>query len=100
MSTLNGILDKNNDTAFLSNEGRYSIFSYGEERLKFIAPYSLIKYEKIIEWDNGYLVVLTKYSHNKDYIEEYIDLIPILKNLYIEPDTFLRPIKKVELSYD
>ena len=28
--------------------------------------------------------------------EEYIDLIPILKNLYIEPEEFLKPIKEVK----
>ena len=29
--------------------------------------------------------------------EEYIDLIPILNNLYIDADAFLKPIRKVEL---
>ena len=71
------------NTAYLSNEGRYTIFRYGEDSLKFIAPYSLVKYEKIKEWDNGYLVVMTRYSHSQELIEEYIDLIPILKNLYL-----------------
>lgn len=31
--------------------------------------------------------------------EEYIDLQPILKNLYINPATFLKPIQSVKLSY-
>ena len=31
--------------------------------------------------------------------EEYIDLIPILKNLYIEPEEFLKPIKEVKIQY-
>jgi hypothetical protein len=88
------------NTAYLSNEGRYTIFRYGEDSLKFIAPYSLVKYEKIKEWDNGYLVVMTRYSHSQELIEEYIDLIPILKNLYMDSEVFLKPIKKVELSYD
>ena len=44
-----------NNTAYLSNEGRYTIFRYGEDSLKFIAPYSLVKYEKIKEWDNGFV---------------------------------------------
>lgn len=31
--------------------------------------------------------------------EEYIDLVPILENLYIDPDWFLAPIKNVEVNY-
>ena len=31
--------------------------------------------------------------------EEYIDLLPILKNLYINPETFLKPIKTVKIDY-
>ena len=31
--------------------------------------------------------------------EEYIDLVPILNNLYIDADAFLKPIRKVELQY-
>ena len=87
------------ETAFLSNEGQYTIFSFRGSRLKFIAPYSLERYESVVQWDNGYLVVMAKYSHNKKAEEEYIDLIPILKNLYINPDKFLKPIKSVEVHY-
>ena len=32
--------------------------------------------------------------------EEYIDLLPILKNLYINPETFLKPIKSVKIDYN
>lgn len=32
--------------------------------------------------------------------EEYIDLLPILENLYIDPQTFLKPIKSVKIEYD
>ena len=46
------------------------------------------------------LLVMTRYSHSQELIEEYIDLIPILKNLYMDSEAFLKPIKKVELSYD
>ena len=31
--------------------------------------------------------------------EEYIDLIPILKNLYFDVDNFLKPIQKVRIEY-
>ena len=32
-------------------------------------------------------------------VEEYIDLIPILQNLYYDIDTFLEPIKEVRVEY-
>ena len=88
-----------NNTAFLSNDGEYTIFSFGNSRLKFIAPYSLERYKSVVEWDSGYLVVMAKYAHNKDVEEEYIDLRPILKNLYINPENFLSQIKSVEVKY-
>lgn len=87
------------DTAYLSNKGRYTIFKYGDTELKFIGPYSLERYENVVEWDNGYLVVMTKYSHNEDLEEEYIDLIPVLQNLYMDEEEFLSPIKRVEVKY-
>ena len=31
--------------------------------------------------------------------EEYIDLAPILENLYFDADDFLKPIKKVRIEY-
>jgi hypothetical protein len=86
-------------TAYLSNKGRYTIFKFGDTELKFIAPYSLERYEKVIKWDHGYLVVMTKYSHNNQLEEEYIDLIPILKSLCMDEDVFLDPIKNVEVLY-
>lgn len=88
-----------NDTAFLSNEDNYTIFTFNNTRLKFIAPYSLQRYEKVVTWDNGYIEVMTKYSHNKELEEEYIDLIPILKNLCMDSEAFLKQIKKVEVKY-
>ena len=52
------------------------------------------------EWENGYLVVMAKYSHNKEDEEEYIDLIPILEDLYIDADSFVSQIKEVRIRYD
>jgi hypothetical protein len=51
------------------------------------------------KWDDGYLVVLAKYSHNTELEEEYIDLNPILESLYIDPVVFLKPIKSVRIAY-
>ncbi len=87
------------ETAYLSSQGRYTLFKYKDTQLKFIAPYSLERYEKIVDWNHGYLVVLAKYSHNKELEEEYIDLIPVLKALYMDEEKFLNPIKKVEVRY-
>ena len=32
-------------------------------------------------------------------VEEYIDLVPILENLYYDVDKFLEPIKEVRIEY-
>ena len=53
----------------------------------------------VVKWDDGYLVVLAKYSHHAEPEEEYIDLKPILDNLYIDPAVFLKPIKSVRVDY-
>ena len=89
----------NSDCAKLSNEGCYTIFSFRDSRLKFIAPYSLERYESVVKWDNGYLVVMAKYSHLKEPEEEYIDLIPVLEDLYMDKEKFLAPIKEVKIEY-
>ena len=79
--------------AVLSNQKNFTIFKYGNRIIRFKAPYSLEKYTEVKEWDHGYLVVMAKYKHNEESEEEYIDLIPILKNLYISPEEFLKEIK-------
>lgn len=86
--------------AFLSNKGEYTFFSFRDRVITFLTGKRLEKYTKILEWDNGYIVVLCKNKDEENLEEDYIDLLPILDNLYIEPDKFLKPIKEVELSYD
>ena len=88
------------DEAILSSADGYTVFRYDDYVIRFVAPYSLEKYISIKEWDAGYIVVMTKYRHKDDYVEEYIDLIPVLENLYMDKDSFLKPIKKVRVSYD
>ena len=87
------------NTAYLSNDGRYTIFQFGDDRLKIIAPYSLQSYEKVLQWDHGYIVVMAKYAHRASEIEEYIDLVPTLENLYYDVESFLNPIENVEVAY-
>ena len=84
--------------AVLSNMGGYTVFRYKDCVIRFKAPYSLERYTEVKTWDNGYLVVMAKYSHNDKSEEEYIDLIPILEKLYIVPETFLEQIKAVRIE--
>lgn len=86
------------DYAILTNDKEYTIFQYNNEKIKFITSKRLEKYTKVIEWDNGYLVVMAKYNGMEE-VEEYIDLIPILEDLYYDIDTFLKPIKEVRINY-
>jgi len=88
----------NKHCANLYNKDKFTVFEYGGIIVRFKSPYSLEKYTDIVEWDNGYLVVMAKYSHNKNSEEEYIDLIPILENLYVDPREFLAPIKSVMIK--
>ena len=91
-------VDKTHE-ATLSSAGGFTAFSYGGYHIRFKAPYSLERYTDVLKWDNGYLVVMAKYSHNAEPEEEYIDLKPILDGLYIDSATFLKPIKSVRIAY-
>ena len=84
--------------ATLSNADGFTAFSFGGYNIRFKAPYSLERYVDVLHWDNGYLVVLAKYRHNAQPEEEYIDLKPILDDLYIDSDAFLKPIKSVRVD--
>lgn len=89
----------NESTAYLSNNKDYVSFTFNGRTIRFKGPYSLTRFDKVKEWDNGYIVVDAFYSHSKDVVEDYIDLAPILKDLYIDSQSFLKSIKKVEVSY-
>ena len=87
-----------NSCATIKNEGEYTIFIFDNQKLRFMTSTKLERYTKIVEWDHGYLVVMAKYK-GLDEIEEYIDLVPILKMLYYDVDKFLKPIKEVKIDY-
>lgn len=87
-----------NNIATIGNEEKYTVFRFGKHVIRFAAPYSLEKYTAVKEWDKGYLVVMAKYKHNEKPEEEYIDLVPILKNLYFDVNQFLKPIKGVQIA--
>ena len=84
--------------AFLSNDGDMTSFRYGNSNIRFRTPKRLKRFTEVKEWDNGYIVVMADYEGIGE-TEEYIDLLPILKNLYINPTTFLKPIKSVKIDY-
>jgi len=86
------------DEALLSNDRRFTSFSFNGHTIRFRTSPRLERYTRIVEWDNGYLVAMAKYEGCEEE-EEYIDLIPILENLYFDAEKFLRPIKKVRLDY-
>jgi len=84
--------------ALLSNQGDMTSFRYGNSNIRFRTPKRLKRYVDVKEWDNGYIVVMADYEGLGE-TEEYIDLLPILKNLYINPEAFLKPIKSVKIDY-
>ena len=83
--------------AYLGCSGKYSKFEFNEYSIRFRTSSRLRKYSEIKHWDNGYLVVTADYDTVGE-LEEYIDLIPMLKNLFIEPENFLPYIKEVKLK--
>ena len=87
------------DFATLSSGGGYISFSYGGHVIRFRTSPYLERYTGIKEWDNGYLVSTAKYSTIPEEEEEYIDLVPVLENLYFDPQSFLKPIKGVKIQY-
>ena len=87
----------NPDVAVLSSVRDYTTFSYGGQVIRFAAPYSLRRYVRVKKWHDGYLEVGADYGEGEE--EDYIDLKSILKSLFIDARSFLRPIKRVEVKY-
>lgn len=91
--------DKKKSTlALLSSNGDISSFRYDSQNIRFRTSSKLERYTSIKEWDNGYIVVMVKYKDVGE-IEDYIDIVPILRNLFIDPHVFLKPIKSLEIRY-
>ena len=61
-------------------------------------PPCLRRYVRVKKWEEGYIEVDADYGHGEE--EDYIDLLPILNNLYYDAKEFLRPIRKVEVRYE
>lgn len=61
------------DYTVLTNVGKYTIFEFNNQRNRFITSDKLGRYTKVVEWDNGYLVVMPKYKEIPE-VEKYIDV--------------------------
>ena len=84
--------------AVLSNDNVFTSFAFDGQTIRFRTSPRLERYTKVLEWDHGYIVVMAKYEGCEEE-EEYIDLHPILENLYFDADRFLKPIQKVRIEY-
>ncbi len=91
--------NSSSDTAILSSFDNYTTFSFNEKKLTFRTCNNLERYTKVLLWDNGYIEVMAKYKNRQEEIEEYIDLRPVLDNLYMDKNKFLSPIKEVKIEY-
>lgn len=75
-----------------------SSFTYEGRTIRFRTSPRLTRYNRVLSWENGFIEVMAQYGDKE--VEEYVDLVSILENLYIDPASYLAPIKKVEVSYD
>lgn len=83
--------------AYLSHRDGFSSFRYGDDIIRFATSHSLKQYIRVTRWEDGYLEVDADYGHGAE--EDYIDLLPILNNLYYDAQSFLKPIREVEVLY-
>lgn len=88
---------KTTTLAVLSNQGNMTSFKYADYNIRFRTPSILKRYVEVKSWDNGYIVVMADYK-GMGITEDYIDLTPILQNLYIDPKTFLKNIQTVKIG--
>lgn len=84
--------------AVLRNDKVFTSFIFNEHHIRFRTSPRLERYTRVVEWDHGYIVVMAKYEGHEEE-EEYIDLIPILENLYFDVDKFLGQIQSVRIEY-
>ena len=85
------------NTAYLTNKGNFSFFSFGGDVVRFATPSRLKRYARVKRWEDGYLEVDADDGDGE--IEDYIDIRQILENLYYDADSFLKPIEKVEVGH-
>ena len=86
------------DMARISVEGKYTLFTFRDKCIRFRTSTKLKRYLRVKEWNNGYLVVDVDYSTLGE-TEEYVDITSILNDLYIDAQSFLKPIKGVLVDH-
>ncbi len=91
-------MGKTTPKAYLSCDGNTSCFSFDDMSIRFRTSPALEKYLRVKTWDRGYLVIDAAYHGIPGETEEYIDLVPILENLYMDPKKFCDPIKEVGIK--
>ena len=74
-------------TAFLTNNGNYSSFVFGDKEIRFRTSAKLNRYTEVRKWDAGYLVVMADYQ-TLGLTEEYIDMVSILNELYFDTKNY------------
>lgn len=85
-------------TTALSCAGGYTNFDMGSRVIRFRTPLNLKRYMDVKQWDNGYIVVDAEYEGLSSTMEEHIDFVPILENLYLAPTAILSPIEEVRVA--
>ena len=48
---------RSESTAYLSSCSGYINFSFGGKNIRFKGPYSLVKFDKVKEWDNADMII-------------------------------------------
>jgi hypothetical protein len=71
-------------TAYLYNDGEFTIFQVGRQVIRFRTSPYLEKYTEIKEYDNGYIVVMSKLSTLDAPEEDYIDMEYIFRKLELD----------------
>ena len=92
------MMNMDKDMAKIQVDGKYSIFTFRDKCIRFRTSTKLKKYLRVKEWNNGYLVVDVDYSTMGE-TEEYVDITSILNDLYIDAQSFLKPIKGVRVDH-
>ena len=84
--------------AILTKDGRYTKFIYNGKTITFMHGKDLLKYLRVKEWKDGYLVV-DCLGKVKGQYEDYIDMPYILEKLYMDPKAYLSGMKGVTIQY-
>ena len=86
----------NKYTAILSCKDNQTSFRFGDFDIRYETSPYLEKYLEVVEWDNGYLVVMAKYS-TCGVEEEYADIAYIFEQLGLDV-SLLKDIDTVEIG--